>query len=313
MALFIIGLIAGLIALIALATVFFSSDLKAPAGLTAAVAGVLSIGLIGFSAFYSNGVGEAKVEVNSVTKEVVATVQEPGSGFKAPWHSFVEFDLFSQELVYAGKGDASPSYAGGTVNGAEVTVSVGGQEGGSTQANVDIAVTYSLDPKKVEDIYREFRSQEIFTKQVIEKQVLSAIRAVPSQYTAVEFRGEARGEAADKILEKLNEKLQGYGVQVDLVTIQNISYPEAVEAALTQIEEANQAAQKAEAEQRTAEVNAETKRIEAEGVAQANKILAESLSPEVLQQQYIDALKASGQVFVVPEGSAPLVTLPEGK
>lgn len=46
---------------------------------------------------------------------------------------------------------------------------------------------------------------------------------------------------------------------------------------------------------------------EAEGQAEANRFLTESLSPEILTQRYIDALN-EGTVFVVPEGSTPLVT-----
>ena len=67
---------------------------------------------------------------------------------------------------------------------------------------------------------------------------------------------------------------------------------------------------KAEAEQRQALVEAETKRIEAQGIADANAILAQSLTPEVLQQRYIEALGKSGNtVYVVPEGSQPLVSI----
>lgn len=46
------------------------------------------------------------------------------------------------------------------------------------------------------------------------------------------------------------------------------------------------------------------------GAADANAILTESLTPEVLQQRYIDALKSigkEGNLVVVPEGSQPIV------
>ena len=49
---------------------------------------------------------------------------------------------------------------------------------------------------------------------------------------------------------------------------------------------------------------------EAQGIAEANRVLAESLSEEVLAQNYIDALKeigANGNLVVVPEGSSPVV------
>ena len=109
---------------------------------------------------------------------------------------------------------------------------------------------------------------------------------------------------------RVNEKLKDYGVELDFVNIQAPRFPDNVEQALNDVEAANQAAAKAEAEQRQALVEAETKRIEAQGIADANAILAQSLTPEVLQQRYIEALGKSGNtVYVVPEGSQPLVSI----
>lgn len=272
------------------------------------VGGVLiaiSAFVLGLSTIYTQSVGEAKVIVN-VDGTISHADIDPGLGFKAPWQDSVDFDLFSQELLYAG-GDAAPSYSGGQVTGKEVTVSVGGLNGGSTQANVDVSVTYSLDADAVEEIYAKYKSQERFTKQVIEKTVLSAVRTAPSDYTAIEFRGAKKDAAAQAILDRVNDKLNALGVTVDFVNIQAVRYPDNVETALNDVEAANQKAAQAEANQRTAEVEAETKRIEAQGVADANAILNVSLTPEVLTQKYIEALKA-GTVFVVPEGSTPLVT-----
>ena len=64
-------------------------------------------------------------------------------------------------------------------------------------------------------------------------------------------------------------------------------------------------------EQETAKVEAETKKVVAQGEADANAILTQSLTPEVIQQRYIDALKEigqSGNLVVVPEGSTPVVS-----
>lgn len=254
-----------------------------------------------------NGQGEAKV-ITNIDGSVAQVVDTTTTVTKAPWQEYVDFDLFSQELVYAG-GDVAPSYTGGQVNGKEVTVSVGGLNGGSTQANVDISITYSLSGEKIEDIYKQFRNQERFTRQVVEKTVLAVTRTAPADLTAIEFRGAKKDEVAVTIQQRVNDKLKDYGLTIDFVNIQAPRFPENVEQALNDVEAANQAAAKAEAEQRQALVQAETKRIEAQGVADANAILTQSLTPQVLQQRYIDALAKSGTIYVVPEGSTPLVTV----
>ena len=225
------------------------------------IALVVGGGLIFWSTFWANGVGEAKVQVNSVDRQIVGTIEEPGSGFKAPWNDFVDFDLFSQELVFAGTDGGAPSYTGGTVNGQEITVSVGGVSGGSTQARVDMTFVYSIDGDAVEDIYREYRSQERFTEQVVSRQVLSTARQVPSDYAAIEFRGSKRGEA--------------------------------------------------EANQRTKEVENETLIATAQAEADANRILSESLTPEVIQIRRIEALiEAAKDGNLIIDGSDGSVLLP---
>lgn len=266
----------------------------------------IGLGLVMFlpSVIYTQGVGEAKVFVD-VSGKVVGSDLDPGWGTKAPWQEAVDFDLFSQEVLYAGS-DTAPSYSGGAVTGREVTVSVGGLDGGSTQAEVDMSVVYSLDADQVESIYKDWRSQERFTKSIIEKTILSVARQIPSSYTAIEFRGEKRGEAADRMQEAIIDKLGKAGIADVLVNIQDIRFSETVQDALNEVENANQAVQKAEAEQRKVEVEAETARIKAQGVADANAILNTTLTPEVLQQKYIDALK-EGTIYVVPDGSTPFI------
>ncbi|MFG6445919.1 SPFH domain-containing protein [Microbacterium sp. P06] len=267
----------------------FLSKSKTPAIFTGIASVVVALVCMFISTFWSNGVGEAKVMVNSVDRTVVGTIEEPGTGFKPAWVDFVDFDLFSQELKYAG-GDTAPSYAGGTVNGREITVSVGGVSGGSTQANVDMTFVYSVNAEKVEDVYEEFRSQERFTEQIVSKQVLSISRQVPAEYSAIDFRGAKRGEVELGIQAALNDRLEQYGVEFTSVTIQDVRYPDVVETALTAIEQANQKAQEAEAIQRTRQVEAETKKIEAQGEADANRILSESLTPEVVEIRRLEAL-----------------------
>ena len=281
---------------------------------SAIVAVVLAVGataLLFFgSILVSNGVGEAKVYTNP-DGTIAFTQTKPGYQTKAPWQDYSDFDLFSQEVLYAGH-DQAPSYSGGTVSGKEVTVAVGGLNGGSTQANIDISVTYSLDADQAEAIYAKYKSQERFTKQIIEKTVLSTIRTIPSAYTAVEFRGDKRGEAADRILKALNEKLNDYGVTVDFVNLQDIRYPENVESALADVEASNQAALKAEADLRAAAVKAEQTVLEAQAKADANAILDRSLTPAVLSSQYYDTLKSigkEGNLVVVPSGSTPFVNV----
>lgn len=272
----------------------------------------LTVLFLSFATVFTQGVGEAKVIVN-VDGTIAGEKLDPGFGIKAPWQDTVDFDLFSQEALFAGNGEGTPSYSGGTVTGYEITSAVAR----GAQTNFDLSVVYSLDAEVVTEIYSEFRNQERFTKQVIEKTILSVARDIPTAYTPVEFRGDKRGEATDRMLAALDERLSVYGVQVDLVNLQNVRYTDEVETSIKSVEVAQQKEEEAAANLRATEISAQAQIVEAEaraqaeiaaaqGTAEANRLLTQSLTPEVLTNKYLEAIK-NGTTFVVPEGSTPFV------
>lgn len=286
-----------------------------------AVFGAVAAFLFLTSILFTQSVGQARVIVN-VDGTVAGTKLNPGWGVKAPWQSLVDFDLFAQQATYAGNAEGgSPSYTGGEVNGYEITTAVAR----GAQANFDLSVTYSLevDEDQLLSIYEDFRTQERFTSQIVNQQILSITRDVPSAYTPVEFRGDKRGEATTAMLDGLNESLNKYGVNVSVVNIQDIRYTEQVEESIKAVEVAQQNEEKAQADLRAAEVSSQTQIVEAEaaaeaeraraqGVADANRTITESLTDEVLAQRLIEAY-GEGTVFVVPEDSSPLVQVQQQK
>lgn len=270
-------------------------------------AGLLFFGLTStfFSSVYSQSVGEASVIVNA-GGTIAGQNPDPGFAFKAPWQTRSPWDLFSQQVTFAGGGDKAPDYTGGTVSGQEITASVKG----GAQANVDVQVVYSLDGNFVGELYPEYRSQERFTQQIIVPKILSVIRDTPSSATPVEFRGEKRGEIQDTMLERLNTSLSPYGVTVQQVAIQDIRFTEDVELSIKNVEVAQQKEAEAEANLRATEVSAQAQVVEAQAEADANRILSESLTPALLQQKWIDAIKESGGTIVIPDNAAPLINIP---
>lgn len=294
--LFIVAILAALVFLGALFTVFATKN-KGAAGITAFIALVIAVGSFIGSTTYTQGNGEARV-ISSYGK-VVNTNVTPGWASKAPWETATDFDLTSQELVYAG-GEKSPDYTGGKVNGQQVTVSVNG----GTQANVDMTALYSIDPNPelIADIYREFKSQEAFTRQVVDKTLLQVARQAPSSLTPAELRAQ-QSEVAQIITDKANEILNPQGVTINFVSIQDIRFSERVQVALENGQVSAQNLENAKADQETERVKAET-----------NKIKSSAITPELLQQQENEwKLKAAenGNLIIVGEGAAtPLIQVP---
>ena len=313
---FIIAIILFVLALIALGVSFFLSydEDKHVVRIGAGIGAFVGLIFLFFSSFYSVGVSEGKVVINSVDKTYQRTIDQAGAGFKAPWEEFVDFNLLSLPLVYAGSADETPVYTGGKIDGAEVTVTVGGIAGGSTSANIDILLSYNIDSTKLQAIYTEFKSQENFTKQIVEPIVLEIIRTTPASYSAVEFRGIKRGEAGQEIMNRINERLKPYGVQIVNVSIQSIRYSTDVEQSLTNLEVAAQNKERAKLEADAAVTKAkgeaQAKIEQAKGEAQSNDLLNKSLTDKVLQARWIEAIKAAGEkgsVIVTDGKTQPIV------
>jgi membrane protease subunit (stomatin/prohibitin family) len=164
----------------------------------------------------------------------------------------------------------------------------------------------------VEDIYGEYRTQESFTSKVITNDVRSVVRNVPGAYSTMDVLTR-RAEVEKDIRTALEERWADRGVVVESVALQEIRYSDDVKKRLDEAQAARIAVDKAEADQERVRVEAETELIRQQGIADANAVLTESLTPEVLQQKYIDALREAGAVYVVPEGSQPLVQVPATK
>ena len=121
----------------------------------------------------------------------------------------------------------------------------------------------------------------------------------------------ARGDFTSAVQDALTEKWKDYGLIVEQVSIQNVVYPDSIKDKYSEAAAAEIAKTTAENQKEVAQVEADTKVVQANGEAEANRVLAESLTPEVIQQNYINALKdisANGNLVVVPEGSTPVVS-----
>ena len=103
---------------------------------------------------------------------------------------------------------------------------------------------------------------------------------------------------------------EGKGVIVESVQVQDVRYSDSITDAYANAQTAEIEKQRALNAQETAKVEAETKSIEAQGEADANAILTQSLTPEVLQQRYYETLQSigdGGNLVLLPESSTPIV------
>lgn len=252
---------------------------------------------------YAQDIGEVKV-IRNMGGAIEGTSTEAGFHFKAPWQDTVTYDIRNNVLSFMGDSEAD-QFEGGSANGSAVTIN----DKSGTTATIDIQVNYSLDPQTAEELYANYGTQENFVKSVCAVDIRSIPREVSGQFDTISIL-TARGDFTSAVQDALTEKWKDYGLIVEQVSIQNVVYPDSIKDKYSEAAAAEIAKTTAENQKEVAQVEADTKVVQANGEAEANRVLAESLTPEVIQQNYINTLKdisANGNLVVVPEGSTPVV------
>ena len=265
--------------------------------LVSAVLVIAATGLIGFNSVYTQDAGEVVV-IRSFSGNISGSTAETGIHFKAPWTTCIRYDIRNNVISFVA--DGAEDYTGGSATGKQVTVN----DKSGVSANIDIQVNYSLDPTKAEDIYRDYGTQENFVRAIAAVDVRSVPREISGQFDTITMLTD-RSQFTNAVEAELTSRWEEYGLVIEQVSVQEIRYPESVTSKYAEAQQALIAKEKALNEQETAKVEAETKKIEAQGEADANAILTQSLTPEVLQQRYIDALNEIGKSgnLIITDGS----------
>jgi regulator of protease activity HflC (stomatin/prohibitin superfamily) len=267
----------------------------------------LALVFLAFSAFFRQDVGQANV-LRDWTGNIVGTETASGLHPKAPWVDVVTFDVRNQRAVFVseqepGQGDN----IGGSPDGPQITV----QDAEGVTANIDIAIRYSLDPAAVSEIYSAYYNEDNLKQRLIFNDIRSVVRSVPGRFDTLEMLTN-RNAVQDAIFEALEARWADDGIIVEDVALQEIRYGEQVTGAYAAAQEAQINVQTETAKLEAAKVSAQQKVVQAQAEADANAILAASLTPAILQQRYLDTLKelaAAGNLVIVPEGFSGLVNV----
>lgn len=190
---------------------------------------------------------------------------------------------------------------------------------------VDMTFTYRFDPDQVADTFTRFKGQsgkdvkEIFIK----PNIMSWTKEVTAKYSVIDLLGDQRASLNSELTAYLKDKFEPYGIIIESVSLINIDPDDETRAAVQKKVNAQQdlelakieqqtanvnaekekevAITKANQEKETAQINAEAKLIEAQAQADANRLISQSLTPELIQQQMYE--KWNGQLPTVQSGS----------
>lgn len=157
---------------------------------------------------------------------------------------------------------------------------------------IDVSIQYRLDPAKAANVYINIGVEE---REIVISRFRSISREIVASYPAEAVYATKREEISLKLLEKLRSQLAPLGFIVDEALLRNVKVPETLQAAIQQRLKAEQENLQMKFVLEKEVQEAERKRIEAKGAADAQKILAEGLTPAVLQLRAIEATEKLSQ------------------
>lgn len=262
----------------------------------------IGIALIIPACLYTQDIGEAVV-LKNFGGSLAGYTTEAGFHVKAPWQDATSWDIRNRLINFYR--DAEYTYDNGSYSGATVTIN----DSSGTKADCDVQVIYSINPDAVQQLYADYGNQEAYVSSYVSNDVRQTVRDCAGQFSTIQLLTN-KEEFANAIMETLGNNWADSGVVVESVQVQDIRYADSITEAYAAAQSAQVEQTAATNRQETARIEAETKVIESQGEADANAILTQSLTPEVLQQNYYDTLREignNGNLVVVPTDSQPIV------
>ena len=231
-------------------------------------------------------------------------VLSQGWHFISPFKSVRQFPISQQQLVLSNNpGDYNkeehPDWSiDAPANGGMV--------------KINMTVNYNFIPDRVVEVYKQFNgmSGETIVESRVQNSIIAYVKEVTPRFSVMDIYSDKKSEVNEAITSYLNERLtEEYGINVSSALVIDVQLDSALQQKVQAKEQAKQDAEIAELEKQTAEAQAETdkviaeseaqvKVIEAQAEADANRIIAQSITPELIQMTEAQARVEHGWVTV---------------
>jgi prohibitin 1 len=170
--------------------------------------------------------------------------------------------------------------------------------------NLDTSLIYHINPEKAADLYQKVGPN--YAMVLIEPNLRAAIRESTASHTANALYTGEREMVAKQIFDSLTSHLGQRGIFVENVLLRDIQLPLTLKASIEAKQQAEQEALAMNFRLQKETQEAQRKRIEAAGIRDFQQIVAQGISPALLEWKGIEAtetLAKSGNSKVVVIGN----------
>ena len=171
--------------------------------------------------------------------------------------------------------------------------------------SLDTSLIYHLNPDRASDVFQKTGSD--YEDKLVEPMLRAAIREATASHTANALYTGEREMVAKQIFDQLSVELNQRGVTVENVLLRDIQLPATLKASIEAKQQAEQEALAMNFRLQKETQEAQRKRIEAQGVRDFQQIVAQGISPQLLQWKGIEAteiLAKSSNTKVVVIGNS---------
>jgi len=153
--------------------------------------------------------------------------------------------------------------------------------------NLDTSLIYHLDPTKAADVYQKIGPG--YETVLIEPNLRAAIREATASHTANALYTGEREMVAKQIHDQMASILGIRGVLVESILLRDIQLPLTLKSSIEAKQQAEQDALAMNFKLQKETQEAQRKRIEAQGIRDFQQIVAQGISPQLLEWKGIEA------------------------
>ncbi|HEY5536678.1 MAG TPA: prohibitin family protein [Ignavibacteria bacterium] len=242
---------------------------------------VAYIGIV-FSVLFSSivQIGPGEVGVPILFGNVQENTLRSGLNFINPLVTVEKLDIKTQAYTMSGVRDE------GTVKGDDAIITLSSD---GLSLKLDVTIWFRLGEAQAPNLLRTIGTD--YVEKIVRPAARTALRDVSVMFTATDIYSAKRDDFQSEITKNLEKAFDGRGIVLERILLRNVELPQKVKEAIDEKISSEQRAQQMVYVLQKEKQEAERKRVEAEGIAQAQKIISNTISAQYLQWKYIEALK----------------------
>jgi regulator of protease activity HflC (stomatin/prohibitin superfamily) len=242
---------------------------------------VAYIGIV-FSVLFSSivQIGPGEVGVPILFGNVQENTLRSGLNFINPLVTVEKLDIKTQAYTMSGVRDE------GAVKGDDAIITLSSD---GLSLKLDVTIWFRLGEAQAPNLLRTIGTD--YVEKIVRPAARTALRDVSVMFTATDIYSAKRDDFQSEITKNLEKAFDGRGIVLERILLRNVELPQKVKEAIDEKISSEQRAQQMVYVLQKEKQEAERKRVEAEGIAQAQKIISNTISAQYLQWKYIEALK----------------------